>query len=291
MKEDGPRTGSSVGNWFYRLGQLLKRGEPGGLSDTVALLHDAQHRDLLDPDAMEMIEGVLQVAEMRVRDVMLPRSQMVVVNREDTPEELVRIALESGHSRFPVIEDSRDEVIGILLAKDLLAYAMPGNAEFSVRDVLRQAVFVPESKRLDTLLKEFRSSHNHLAVVVDEYGGVAGMVTIEDVLELIVGEIEDEHDIDEDQTIRPHSEDSFTVEALTEIDEFNEYFGADLSDEEYDTIGGLVMAALGHLPKRGETCTIGRFSFTVQRADRRRIHTLQMQLLPEVDETSQEAGG
>lgn len=291
MKEDGPRPGSSTSSWLKRIGQLLKGEEPEGLSDIVALLHDAQHRDLLDPDAMEMIEGVLQVAEMRVRDVMLPRSQMVVVNRDDTPEEMVRTALESGHSRFPVIEDSRDEVVGILLAKDLLAYAMPDRADFNVRDVMRPAVFVPESKRLDTLLKEFRSSHNHLAVVADEYGGVAGMVTIEDVLELIVGEIEDEHDVDEDQTIRRHDQDRYTVEALTEIEEFNEYFDADLSHQEYDTIGGLVMAALGHLPKRGETCTIGRFEFTVQRADRRRIHTLQLELQARDDKTDGEAGG
>ena len=288
MNEDGPRSGSSNRTWLERLGRMLIRGEPRGLNDIIELLHDAQHRDLLDPDAMQMIEGVLQVAEMRVRDVMIPRSQMVVVNREDTPEELVAVALDSGHSRFPVIEDSRDEVVGILLAKDLLAYAMGGSDNFSVRDVLRPAVFVPESKRLDTLLKEFRSSHNHLAVVVDEYGGVAGMVTIEDVLELIVGEIEDEHDIDDDHPIRPHGEERFTVEALTEIEDFNAYFGCDLSDDEYDTVGGLVMGALGHMPRRGETCTIERFAFTVQRADRRRIHSLQMVLLPEVEAEGEE---
>ncbi|HEY5718880.1 MAG TPA: transporter associated domain-containing protein, partial [Gammaproteobacteria bacterium] len=266
--------GSSQRSWLERLVQVLS-GEPRDREQLVELLRDSHRRGLLDFDAMEMIEGVLEVSEMRVDDVMIPRSQMVVVSRDDPPEELVRVAIESGHSRFPVVGDSRDEVVGILLAKDLLAYR-GGNDGFSLRDVLRPPVFIPESKRLDTLLKDFRSSRNHLAVVVDEYGGVAGMITIEDVLEQIVGEIEDEHDVDEEQGIQAVGEQQYVVPALTDIEDFNEYFGSHFSDDEVDTVGGLVISGLGHLPKRGETFSVGRFTFSVQQADSRRIHTLHL---------------
>ncbi len=279
MKEDRSSGASTQRSWVDRLSQALL-GEPKDREQLIALLRDAQGRGLFDADAQAMIEGVLQVADMQVRDIMIPRSQMVVVNRDADPEELIAVAIESGHSRFPVIGDSRDEVVGVLLAKDLLRYSSKRDPEqFSVRELLRPAVFVPESKRLNVLLKEFRASRNHLAVVVDEYGGVAGMVTIEDVLEQIVGEIEDEHDIDEETFIRKYSDVNFTVKALTPIEDFNEYFGTEFSDEEFDTIGGLVTHKLGRLPKRGETIIIENMSFKILNADNRRIRLMKVTLL------------
>jgi magnesium and cobalt transporter len=279
MKEDRSSGGSTQRSWVDRLSQALL-GEPKDREQLIALLRDAQGRGLFDADAQAMIEGVLQVADMQVRDIMIPRSQMVVVNRDADPEELIAVAIESGHSRFPVIGDSRDEVAGVLLAKDMLRYSSKRDPEqFSVRELLRPAVFVPESKRLNVLLKEFRASRNHLAVVVDEYGGVAGMVTIEDVLEQIVGEIEDEHDIDEETFIRKYSDVNFTVKALTPIEDFNEYFGTEFSDEEFDTIGGLVTHKLGRLPKRGETIIIENMSFKILNADNRRIRLMKVTLL------------
>jgi len=240
-------------------------------------LRDASKRGLLDSDALAMIEGVLQVAEMQVRDIMIPRSQMVVVERDADPRSYLPVIIESAHSRFPVIGESRDEIVGILLAKDLLAWlAQREEKRFDIREALRPAVFIPESKRLNVLLKEFRASRNHMAIVVDEYGGVAGLVTIEDVLEQIVGEIEDEHDVDGDTYIMRYGPNRHTVKALTPIEEFNDYFGTDFSDEEFDTIGGLVMHAFGHMPKRGEKVTLGQFQFKVLRADNRRIHLLQL---------------
>jgi magnesium and cobalt transporter len=279
MKEDRSSNGPAQRSWVDRLSQALL-GEPKDREQLIALLRDAQVRGLFDVDAQAMIEGVLQVAEMQVRDIMIPRSQMVVVNRDADPEELIAVAIESGHSRFPVIGDSRDEVVGVLLAKDLLRYSSKRDPEqFSVRELLRPAVFVPESKRLNVLLKEFRASRNHLAIVVDEYGGVAGMVTIEDVLEQIVGEIEDEHDIDEETFIRKYSDVNFTVKALTPIEDFNEYFNTEFSDEEFDTIGGLVTHKLGRLPKRGETIIIENMSFKILNADNRRIRLMKVTLL------------
>jgi magnesium and cobalt transporter len=283
MKEDRSSDGSAQRSWIDRLSQALL-GEPQDREQLIALLRDAQERGLFDVDAQAMIEGVLQVAEMQVRDIMIPRSQMVVVNRDSDPKELIAVAIESGHSRFPVIGDSRDEVAGVLLAKDLLRYSARHDPEqFAIRELLRPAVFVPESKRLNVLLKQFRASRNHLAIVVDEYGGVAGMVTIEDVLEQIVGEIEDEHDIDEESFIRKYSDVNFTVKALTPIEDFNEYFGTDFSDQEFDTIGGLVTHNLGRLPKRGETILIDAFSFKVLNADNRRIRLMQVTLLQSPD--------
>jgi len=260
--------------WLRR---LVGSGEPRDRAELVEVLHDAGRRGLIDQDALAMIEGVLGVADLQVRDIMVPRSQMVVVQRDDPPEALLPIIVESGHSRFPVIGEDRDQVIGILLAKDMLRYFGEEQAgEFDMREVLRPAVFVPESKRLNVLLKEFRVSRNHMAVVVDEYGGVAGLVTIEDVIEEIVGDIADEYDIEEDQTIRREGERQFTVHALARIGDFNEYFGTDFSDEEFDTIGGLVMHQFGRLPKRGESVAIGGFDFRVLRADRRRIDLLRV---------------
>jgi magnesium and cobalt transporter len=280
MNKDRPTGGSEQQGWLDGVKQLLLR-EPATIEQLVDVLRAAQHRNLIDTDALAMLEGVLQVDEMQVRDIMIPRSQVVFLERDADTDELVRIITESGHSRFPVIGDSRDEVVGVLLAKDMLPYTGGrGEGRLNLREILRPAVFVPESKRLNVLLKEFRSSRNHMAIVVDEYGGVAGMVTIEDVLEQIVGEIEDEHDVEEDYTIRRHSEAHYTIKALTPIEDFNEYFGKDFPDEEFDTIGGLVVHRLGHLPKRGERVVIDNLLFKVLRADNRRVHMLQLTVLP-----------
>ena len=258
-----------------RLSALLMR-EPEDREQLVKLLHSAFERNLLDGDALSMIEGALQVSEMQVRDIMVPRSQMVFVERDESPEKLVELVVESGHSRFPVIGEDRDQILGILLAKDLLRLQAAGDESFEIREYMRPVVFVPESKRLNVLLKEFRRSHNHIAMVVDEYGGVCGLVTIEDVIEQIVGEIDDEHDVEDDQAIRREGPREFTVRALTPIADFNQYFGTAFSDEEYDTIGGLLMQEFGRLPRRGETIQVGEMEFRVLRADRRRIDLLRV---------------
>jgi len=256
--------------------------EPADRVELIETLRESQQRHLLDADALTMIEGVLEVSEMQVRDIMIPRSQMVVVERDAPLKEILPVIIKSAHSRFPVIGDGKDEVEGILLAKDLLVYALDGDEKpFNVRDILRPAVFIPESKRLNVLLKDFRASRNHMAIVVDEYGGIDGLVTIEDVLEQIVGEIIDEHDVAEDSYIMKRDDVNYTIKALTPIDEFNEYFDSEFSDEDFDTIGGLMMQSFGHLPRRGEHCNIGRFHFKVLHADSRRIHLLQMTIQPE----------
>ncbi len=279
MSEDRSSNGSQR-TWLERIGQALS-GEPKDRDDLVELLRDAQRRGLLDVDQLAMIEGALHVSEMQVRDIMIPRSQMVVLRRDAEPDELLAPVIESGHSRFPVIGESRDDVNGILIAKDLLRYFSENTGgRFNMRELMRPALFVPESKRLDVMLKEFRSSRNHLAVVVDEYGGVAGMVTIEDVLEQIVGEIDDEHDFDEDSYVLSQREGSSIVKALTPIEDFNAHFGTGFSDEEFDTIGGLVAHHFGHVPRRGETVVIGHQRFEVIRADSRRIHLLMVSELP-----------
>ena len=280
MKEDRPRKWTAWRSWLDRL-NLAVLGEPRDRRQLMELLHGAERRHLLDGDALTMIEGVLQVSEMQVRDVMIPRAQMVVVSRDATPEQLLPIIVDSGHSRFPVVGDNRDEIAGILLAKDLLRYyAEGGSGAFNLREALRPAVFIPESKRLNMLLKEFRASRNHMAIVVDEYGGVAGLVTIEDVLEQIVGEIDDEHDVEEGALIFKQGDNRYAVRAITPIQDFNDYFGTAYSDEEFDTIGGLLMHALGHLPKRGETVTLGALRFKVVRADNRRLYLLHVSLSP-----------
>jgi magnesium and cobalt transporter len=263
-----------------RLKRFLLRA-PENSEQLVELLRIAQDRNLFDPDALAMIEGVLQVDDMRVRDIMIPRSQVDMLERDANPQQLLRTIVETGHSRYPVIGDSRDEVVGILLAKDLLVYAIERTEQrLNVRELLRPAVFVPESKRLNVLLKDFRSNRNHMAVVVDEYGGVAGIITIEDVLEQIVGDIEDEHDVEEEGTIRKHSAVHYTIKALTPIEDFNEYFGTVYSDEEFDTIGGFVVHRFGHLPRRGERIVIDNYLFKILRADNRRVHLLQLTVLP-----------
>ncbi len=275
-------------SWWQR----LLREQPGDRAQLVGQLRDAARRGVLGADALAMIEGVLGVADLQVRDIMVPRSQMVVLERDAPPESLLPVIVESGHSRFPVIGDDRDQVVGILLAKDLLRYYAEGKpGEFDVRDALRPAAFVPESKRLNVLLKEFRLSRNHMAIVVDEYGGGSGLVTIEDVIEEIVGEIADEYDIDEDQTIRREGDRQFAVLALARIADINEYFGTRFSEEEFDTIGGLVMHEFGRLPRRGESVTLDGYEFRVLRADRRRIDQLRVTAPAAVPPRAGEARG
>jgi magnesium and cobalt transporter len=259
-----------------RLTALLTR-EPEDREELLDLMRGAFERHLLDADALSMIEGVLSVSETTVREIMIPRSQMDCVALEDAVPDFLPTVLETRHSRFPVIGESKDDVIGILLAKELLNYYANPEA-FVLRDTLRPAVFVPESKRLNVLLREFRANRNHIAIVVDEYGGVSGLVTIEDVLEQIVGEIEDEYDFDEDQdNIIDEGNDKFRVKARTEVIDFNEHFHTGFEDDEFDTIGGLVLRAFGRLPKRGETVTMEGLRFRVLRADSRRLHTLQVE--------------
>ena len=255
-----------------RLSSLLLR-EPEDRDQLIELLHSAFERRLLDAEALSMIEGVLQVSETQVRDVMIPRSQMDMLDVAESPEAFIPFVIETAHSRFPVFEDNRDNVIGILLAKDLLRFY--AEEEFNVREMLRPAVFVPEAKRLNVLLKEFRANRNHIAIVVDEYGGVSGLVTIEDVIEQIVGDIEDEYDFDEtEDNILVDRIGRYRVKAVTEIADFNNHFQTAFSDEDYDTVGGLVVGRFGRLPKRGESIAIDGFNFQVLRADSRKVHAL-----------------
>ena len=255
-----------------RLSSLLLR-EPEDREQLIELLHSAFERHLLDAEALSMIEGVLQVSETQVRDVMIPRSQMDMIDVAESPSKFIPFVIETAHSRFPVYEDNRDNVIGILLAKDLLRFY--AEEEFNVREMLRPAVFVPEAKRLNVLLKEFRANRNHIAIVVDEYGGVAGLVTIEDVIEQIVGDIEDEYDFDEtEDNILVDRSGRYRVKAVTEIADFNNHFQTAFPDEDYDTVGGLVVGRFGRLPKRGETIVVDGFTFQVLRADSRKVHAL-----------------
>jgi len=260
-----------------RLGALLMR-EPEDREQLIQLLHSAFERNLMDGDALSMIEGVLQVSELQARDIMVPRAQMDVVDVNEAPEQFLSFVIETGHSRFPVVGESKDDVVGILLAKDLLRPF--AGQEFNLREMLRPAVFIPESKRLNVLLRDFRRNRNHMAIVVDEYGGVAGLVTIEDVLEQIVGEIEDEYDLEESEAnIIPEKNGVFRVKAQTEISAFNEAFGTEYANEDFDTIGGLVLSKFGRLPKRGEHIEIENLRFSIHRADSRRIHSLQVEKL------------
>ena len=263
--------------WLERLGQVLS-GEPKNRDELVEILRDAQSRGLVGVDVLAIVEGALHVGDLQVRDIMIPRSQMVVVSADSAPEDFVSVVVESGHSRFPVVGDNRDQVEGVLLAKDLLAYfAAEEQRNFDLDDVMRPVVYIPESKRLNVLLAEFRANRNHMAIVVDEYGGVAGLVTIEDVIEQIVGEIDDEHDgEDEDGYIRRLTDGEHSVKALTPIEDFNEFFSTTISDDDFDTVGGLVIKALGHLPKRGESVDISGLTFRVLRADQRRVHLLRV---------------
>lgn len=273
-------TGPSAKYFLTLLSQILLR-EPNSREELIKLLRDAQARDLLDRDASDMIEGVLQVSEMRVRDIMVPRAQMDVVDENSKPESYTSMVIETAHSRFPMIDGDKDKVVGILLAKDLLRYyyqkEKDSSSYFDIDDILRPAVFIPESKRLNVLLREFRLNRNHMAIVVDEYGGVSGLITIEDVLEQIVGDIADEHDIEaEDVMIMPRRSGESIVKALAPIDEFNAHFKTSFSDDEVDTVGGLVMTTLGRLPECGEKVDIGELRFEILRADSRRIHLLKV---------------
>jgi magnesium and cobalt transporter len=266
-------------SWLERLGALLMR-EPEDRDQLIELLRSAYDRSLLDSDALSMIEGVMQVAEMQARDIMIPRAQMDVIDISEPPETFIPLVIETNHSRFPVIEEDKDHVIGILLAKDLLGY-YAGEEEFKVREMLRPAVFIPESKRLNVLLKDFRANRNHMAIVVDEYGGVAGLVTIEDVLEQIVGDIEDEYDFDEtEDDIIADKSGAWRVKAVTEMAKFNETFGTDFSETDHHTIGGLVLKQFGRVPKRGEQLSIENLNFKVLRADSRRLHLLLVEKTP-----------
>ena len=270
------KDGNTTGRWLRKLTQSLA-GEPQDREDLMATLHDAGERGLIDAEAMAMLEGVLDVSDLQVRDIMVPRAQMVFLRRDEPAARILETVVESGHSRFPVMDEDRDDIAGILLAKDLLRLSVASPAErFDIREFMRPALFVPESKRLNVLLREFRRNRNHMAIVVDEYGGVAGLCTIEDVIEQIVGEIDDEFDVEDDQNIRKEAERQFSVRGVTRLDEFNDYFGTQLAEDGFDTIAGLVMKQLGRLPRRGESLALDGLELRVVRADRRRIDTLRV---------------
>jgi magnesium and cobalt transporter len=286
MSEDNPPStnGSANKGWIEKIVQTFA-GEPKNKTELVDVITDAQQRDVINPETREMMEGVMEVSEMRVRDIMIPRAQMRTIEKDQSVEEFLPTILESAHSRFPVINEDKDHIEGVLLAKDLLEYAFIPGKEFQLANILRPAVIVPESKRVDVLLKEFRQQRYHMAIVVDEYGGVSGLVTIEDILELIVGEIEDEHDIDEDDMdgIRPLNKHTYSVKALTPLDEFNRFFETSFDMEEADTIGGIVLKAFGHMPQRDEEVSIDRINFKVTNSDKRRLLQLKV-TLPDSDE-------
>ena len=268
-------------SWLERLSQVLG-SEPSSRSELIDLLRASQERELIDADALKIIEGALTVADKQVREIMIPRSQVVFIKAEQKPSEFLPVVIGSGHSRFPVIGEGEDEILGILLAKDLLPLALNDReSAFQLKSSLRSHASIPESKRLDVLLQEFRAARNHLAVVYDEYGGVSGIVTIEDVLEQIVGDIEDEYDFEEKGSINEHNDGTYSVRALTDIEDFNEYFDTSLSTEEFETVGGVVTHAFGHLPSRGEEVQIDKFCFKVLNADGRRVHLFKVFRVPE----------
>ena len=279
--DDSPQSDDkSRRTWLDRITAALS-GEPTTREDLVELLRDVQADGLIAADTLRMMEGAIAVSDLTVGDVMIPRAQMVALPADAPFEHLMRLVVESGHSRFPVHGEGKDEILGILLAKDLLRVVVAAEKHEGVRELLRPAVLIPESKKLNVLLREFRQSRNHMAIVIDEYGGVAGLVTIEDVLEQIVGDIDDEHDeaADENQLISAQADGHFVVDALTPISDFNERFGADFDDDEYDTIGGLITAAIGHLPEAGEELSMGRFVFRVATADARRVHAFHVDVM------------
>ncbi len=279
MSEDQSGNGSGKATWVEKIGRAFTH-QPRNREELVHILRAACLQGILDSDALAMMEGALEVSETQVRDAMIPRSQMVVVHCESSLEEFLPRIVESGHSRFPVIGEDKDEVVGILLAKDLLPHVVPGGEPIDISEIIRPAVVIPESKRLNVLLRDFRVSHNHMAIVVDEYGGVSGLITIEDVLEEIVGEIDDEYDEEEEAHILQIGDNLFQVQALTPIDELNEMFDSELSDDDYGTVGGLILAQFGRVPEFGEAVTLGnKFEFRVIKADNRRIITLEMNVL------------
>lgn len=277
MSDDqSSRSQGSNKSWLERISQAFS-SEPESVEDVLEILRDAETQDIIDADAMSIIEGAMQVIDMRVDEIMIPRSQMVTVKASQEPKTFLNDIMASAHSRFPVIGDSQDDVIGILLAKDLLPLALNNTLNWDkIREILRPPTFVPESKRLNQLLKEFKETRNHMALVVDEYGGTAGLITIEDVLEQIVGEIEDEHDFDEETHIKARGDGSFAVKAVTPVDDFNAFFKTELDEEEFDTIGGVILKEFGHLPRRGEQVEVAGLHFTIANADNRVIRLLQV---------------
>jgi len=279
MNEDQSSSGSGKFTWIEKIGRAFSN-QPRDRDELVTLLKEACEQGMIDADALAMMEGAIKVSETQVRDAMIPRSQMVVVHNDSELDEFLPQILESGHSRFPVIGEDKDEVVGILMAKDLLPHLASGGEQFDLAETIRTAVVIPESKRLNLLLRDFRSSRNHMAIVVDEYGGVSGLITIEDVLEEIVGEIDDEYDEQEEALILPLDENRYQVQALTPIDELNDMFDSDLSDDDYGTVGGLLLAEFGRVPEHGDTVVLDdRFEFRVIQADNRRIITLEMNVL------------
>lgn len=270
-------------NWIDRISHILKK-EPHDREDLADIISDAGEREIIDEDTQDMLEGVFEISELRVRDIMIPRSQMMTISSSSTIEEATNHIIETGHSRYPVIHEDKDHIEGILLAKDLLKYVVNNQKDESIANIVRPAVVVPESKRVDRLLKEFQQCRYHMAIVVDEYGGVSGLVTIEDILELIVGEIEDEYDCEDEpiESIKQISPTMFHIQSLTPLEDFNQKFNTNYSDEEYDTIGGMVMHAFGHLPAKGDSVSIDNFNFKVLSADKRATHILQM-IISEID--------
>lgn len=279
MSEDQPPSSRTRRKrWVDRIGQLFS-GEPQDMEDLIDVLREARENRLLDTDTLTMIEGVMQVNQLRVRDIMMPRVQMIVVPHDAELDTILPLVTESGHSRYPVIEDDRSKVIGILLIKDLLQQ-LAHNKKLLVKDIMRPACVVPESKRLNVLLKELRTNGNHMAIIVDEYGQTAGLVSIEDILEQIVGEIEDEHDEPEDEGyIFRRNDTEYMIKALAPMEEFDDYFQTQLATDEYDTLGGFIVSQLEHMPKKGETLEVDNMRFEVVRADTRRVHLVKLKLL------------
>jgi magnesium and cobalt transporter len=269
-------------SWLDRLTHFIS-GEPQTNSDLEEVLSLAEEHEIIDQDARKIMEGALLVTNMQVRDIMIPRAQMIVIDSDESVQEALPKIIDAGHSRFPVIGDGIDDVIGILLAKDLLPLVERDSAPPTLRQLMRPVIAVPESKRLNVLLREFRQNRNHMAIVIDEYGGIAGLITIEDVLEEIVGEIEDETDVAEKKPIRPMSDGTFFVEALTAIDDFNAFFDTEFSDDEFDTIGGVVVNAFGQLPSRNQSIQLNHFEFSVIRADERRLSSLRVRSVADID--------
>lgn len=279
MNEDQSSSDSGKSTWVERIGRAFSN-QPRDRDELATLLKETCEHGIIDADALAMMEGAIKVSETQVRDAMIPRSQMIVVHNDSDLDEFLPQILESGHSRFPVIGEDKDEVVGILLAKDLLPHLASGGEQFELAKTIRTAVVIPESKRLNLLLRDFRSSRNHMAIVVDEYGGVSGLITIEDVLEEIVGEIDDEYDEEEEALILPLNENRYQVKALTPIDDLNDMFDSNLSDDDYGTVGGLLLAEFGRVPEHGDMVVLeDRFEFRVTEADNRRIITLEMNVL------------
>ena len=279
MSEDQSSNGFGKKTWVEKIGAAFSH-QPRDRDQLLAILNEACEQGIVDADALAMMEGALEVSETQVRDAMIPRSQMVVVHNDSDLEEFLPRILESGHSRFPVIGEDKDEVVGIMMAKDLLPHLASGGEDFDLSDAIRPAVVIPESKRLNVLLRDFRVSRNHMAIVVDEYGGVSGLITIEDVLEEIVGEIDDEYDEEEEALILHVGENRYQVQALTPIDDLNDQFDSELSDDDYGTVGGLLLAEFGRVPEYDEVVTLAdKFEFRVTKADSRRIITLEMNVL------------